>query len=99
MARVRQFLQKFRLKLDPQVQLFEDAICLVFLENELTEFSTRHDRAKLIAILQKTWEKMSPDGRAAARDRSAELPEETGRLGREAVSDDEPVAGGLDPPQ
>ena len=60
--RLKELLQKIRLKLDPEVQLLEDAICLVFLENEFSEFAQKHDKKKLIGILQKTWIKMSPKG-------------------------------------
>ena len=66
--RVESLLQKFRLKLDPEVQMLEDAICLVFLENEFSEFSGKHDRNKLQGILQKTWLKMSSRGREAAQE-------------------------------
>ncbi len=65
-ARVEQLLKKLRLKSDPEVQLLEDVICLVFLENYFADFSRRHDEAKLITILQKTWRKMSPQGRQVA---------------------------------
>jgi hypothetical protein len=41
--RVSELLKKHRLKLEPEVQLFEDAICLVFLEFDLLEFSSKHD--------------------------------------------------------
>jgi len=64
--RVRKLLFKVGLKSDPEVQLFEDAICLVFLENEFTEFSKKHDEEKLTSILQKTWRKMSSKGHSAA---------------------------------
>jgi hypothetical protein len=45
---------------DPDVQTLEDAICLVFLETQLTDFATRHDDAKLLGVLAKTAQKMSP---------------------------------------
>jgi hypothetical protein len=45
---------------------FEDALCLVFLENEFEEFRKKHDEGKLIRIVQKTWAKMSESGRKAA---------------------------------
>jgi hypothetical protein len=65
-ARVQELLRKLRIKSDPEMQLLEDVICLVFLENYFAGFSHRHDEAKLITILQKTWRKMSPQGRQAA---------------------------------
>jgi hypothetical protein len=65
-ARVGELLKKLRIKSDPEMQLLEDVICLVFLENYFADFSRRHDEAKLITILQKTWRKMSPQGQQAA---------------------------------
>ncbi len=72
-GRVQSLLQKFRLKLDPEVQVFEDAICLVFLEIEFSEFAGKHDRNKIKEILQKTWLKMSSRGREAAQEVVAKL--------------------------
>jgi hypothetical protein len=65
-AAVRSLLRKEKLKSNPDMQALEDVICLVFLENELPEFALRHDPAKLITILRRTWAKMSPHGHAAA---------------------------------
>ena len=72
-GRVQGLIRKERLKADPEVQLLEDVICLVFLESYFTDFSAKHDEAKLLGILRKTWTKMSPRGRALARE--LELPE------------------------
>jgi hypothetical protein len=65
-ARVRSLLRKERLKADPEAQMLEDVICVVFLENYFHEFAKDHDEPKLITILQRTWKKMSDRGRAAA---------------------------------
>ena len=64
--RVQELVQKLRLKLDLEVQLFEDAICLVFLENEFVDFQAKHEEEKIIEVLQKTWKKMSSQGHRAA---------------------------------
>lgn len=64
--RVKGLLRKHRLKTDPEVQMLEDVACLVFLESYFADFSKRHDEAKVIGILRKTWAKMSPKGHAAA---------------------------------
>ncbi len=64
--RVKGLLRKHRLKTDPEVQTLEDVACLVFLESYFADFSKRHDEAKVIGILRKTWAKMSPKGHAAA---------------------------------
>lgn len=71
--RVRALLLKKGLKTDPEVQLFEDAICLAFIEGELEAFAKKHDEDKLVVILQKTWKKMSPRGHAAALELSEAL--------------------------
>ena len=62
-ARVQDIVQKRHLSTDPEVQAFEDALCLVFVEDQLAEFSTRVDEAKLADIVEKTLQKMSPEGR------------------------------------
>jgi hypothetical protein len=65
-ARVGTLLRKKGLKTDPDVQLLEDVICLVFLEHYFADFSVKHDDDKVIDILRKTWAKMSPRGQEAA---------------------------------
>jgi hypothetical protein len=68
-GRVRSLLRKERLKRDPETQLLEDVIALVFLEHYLAAFVAGHpeyDEAKFADILRKTWLKMSPRGREAA---------------------------------
>ena len=64
--RVKDLLLKRSLKRDEEVQILEDVICLVFLEYYIEDFATKHDEAKLIDILQKTWNKMSSKGHEAA---------------------------------
>ena len=64
--RVSALLRKKRLKLDPEVQLLEDVICLVFLENYFADFAKQHEEEKVIDIVRKTWRKMSPRGHEAA---------------------------------
>jgi hypothetical protein len=67
-GRVRSLLRKERLKRDPETQLLEDVIALVFLEHYLEAFVAGHpeyDEAKFADILRKTWLKMSPRGREA----------------------------------
>ena len=65
-SRVESLLLKERLKTDPDVQLLEDVICLVFLKHYLTDFVSKHTEEKLIGILRKTWRKMSDEGRQTA---------------------------------
>lgn len=64
--RVKDLLLKRSLKRDNEVQALEDVVCLVFIEFYLEDFASKHDEAKLIDIIQKTWNKMSEDDHAAA---------------------------------
>jgi len=66
-TRVQSLLRKERLKADPEVQLLEDVACLVFLNHYFADFAAKHDEAKLVNIVRKTWRKMSSQGQAAAR--------------------------------
>ena len=63
---VQSLLRKQRLKRDADAQCLEDVACLVFLENHLADFAPQYDEQKVLAILRKTWNKMSPEGQAAA---------------------------------
>ena len=65
-GRVESLLQKKQLKVDPDCQLLEDVICLVFLQYYFADFAKEHDEAKLINILRRTWKKMSSRGQQAA---------------------------------
>ena len=72
--RVGALLRKERLKADPECQLLEDVICLVFLEHYFADFAEKHEEKKLLDIVRKTWRKMSERGRVAAL--GLELPED-----------------------
>jgi hypothetical protein len=63
--RVRNLILKKRLKLDPEVQALEDALCLVFLETQFSEFAQK-EADKIAGIVSKTWRKMSPQGQQFA---------------------------------
>ena len=64
--RVAAILRKEKLKTNPESQTLEDVACLVFLAHYLEAFAAKHDEAKLISIIQKTWCKMSPKGHELA---------------------------------
>lgn len=64
--RVAYLIEKKSLKRDPEVQLLEDVICLVFLQYYYEPFIQKHDDQKLIDIVLKTWRKMSTDAHEAA---------------------------------
>jgi hypothetical protein len=65
-ARVQALVQKQQLQQDPEVQLLEDVICLVFLRYYFLPFAAQHPEDKVIDIVQKTWRKMTPEGHALA---------------------------------
>jgi ketosteroid isomerase-like protein len=65
-ARVQAIVRKQGLgRGDEEVQVLEDALCLVFLETQLADIAVRLDAGTLTTVLQKTARKMSPAGRAA----------------------------------
>ncbi len=51
---------------DPEVCVLEDALCLVFLEFQLTALATKSDDEKIINALKKSWAKMTEAARAEA---------------------------------
>ncbi|SNR75370.1 DUF4202 domain-containing protein [Lutibacter flavus] len=59
-------LLKKQLKKNRDTQALEDVVCLVFLEFYFLKFSKKYSEEKLIAIVQKTWKKMSKKGHEAA---------------------------------
>ena len=63
---VRHIILKENIKSDREVQVMENALCLVFLEFQFHEFQLKHDDDKLVRIIQKSWKKMSQPGRDAA---------------------------------
>lgn len=69
-ARVHAMITRRDLEANPDAQLLEDAVCLVFLERQLLEFSEKHDDAKVADIIAKTLPKMS----STAKVRAMELP-------------------------
>lgn len=88
-AEVATWVSKTALKANPGSQALEDAACLVFLENEIEAFAVQHadyPREKFVAILRKTWAKMSPRARELAL--ALALPPAIAGLVREAVAND-----------
>jgi tRNAThr (cytosine32-N3)-methyltransferase len=85
-AEVATWVSKTALKTNPGTQALEDAACLVFLENEIEAFAAQHadyPREKFVAILRKSWDKMSPRARDLAL--SLSLPPAIAALVRDAV--------------
>ncbi len=63
---VKQILMKRGMNRDPQVQLVEDAACLVFLQYYFAHFGRQYEEKKIIEIVRKTWKKMSDNARKHA---------------------------------
>jgi hypothetical protein len=58
--KVKFLLVKKELYTNPDTQVLEDVVCLVFIEYYLEEFAEKHEPHKVVDILQKTLKKMSP---------------------------------------
>lgn len=77
-GRVRKIVGKKGLKVNPETQLMEDVVDLVFVEHYLTGFVAQHpeyDEAKWIPIIRKTWQKMSSNAHEFALSGNIRLPE------------------------
>jgi hypothetical protein len=65
--RVQAIVSKKGLGRDPEAQVHEDALCLVFLDTQLDAVAAQlDDDDKVVEILRKSAAKMSPDGLACA---------------------------------
>ena len=51
---------------DPEGRVLEDALCLVFLEHQLSDLAAKTADDKMITALQKSWKKMTPAAHAEA---------------------------------
>jgi hypothetical protein len=69
-ARVQAIVRKQGLGTDPEVQVFEDALCLVFIETQFRELGDRLGDEKLVDVTRKTIAKMSDAGIARLRELS-----------------------------
>lgn len=66
-TRIQQIVRKDDLAHDAEVQTLEDALCLVFLDQQLDELAASvADEEKMVVILRRSWRKMSPAGRELA---------------------------------
>lgn len=77
-ARVKTIVSKKGLKTNPETQLMEDVVDLVFLEYYMAGFAAQHpeyDEVKWIQIIRKTWQKMSPRAHEFALAGKIKLPE------------------------
>jgi hypothetical protein len=58
--KVKFLVLKKQLLQNPETQVLEDVICLVFVHHYLADFVQQHEEGKVIDILKKTLKKMSP---------------------------------------
>ncbi len=63
---VRQIILKKNFQTNPDAQTVEDALCLIFLESQFEELHQKTPDPKMIDIVQKTWKKMSAEGKNMA---------------------------------
>jgi len=82
-ALLRRIVGKRGIKAHPDVQTYEDAVALAFLEIQFPAFAARTERETMVRALARTWLKMSEAGRAAAG--TLHLPPELAALVAEAV--------------
>lgn len=76
--RVKTIVSKTGLKTNPETQLMEDVVDLVFIEHYMLGFAGQHadyDEAKWILIVKKTWNKMSDRAHEFALSGKIKLPE------------------------
>lgn len=64
--RVGELIRKRGLGRDPEAQIFEDVLCLVFIETQLENFASTHETEKVVDILARTLPKMSPRAKQVA---------------------------------
>ena len=79
-------MTKVGLGTDAEVQVFEDAVCLTFLQTQLSTTAARLDTDHVVGVVAKTLAKMSDAGRAAALtidldERGTEIVTRAGLLG------------------
>ncbi len=77
-ARVKTIVGKKELKTNPETQLMEDVVDLVFIEHYMMAFAAQHpeyDEAKWILIIKKTWDKMSASAQQFALAGKIKLPQ------------------------
>jgi len=65
-ARVQALNLKREFPKNPESRVLEDALCLVFLEIQFADLASKTNETKMIGVLQKSWKKMTPAGRAEA---------------------------------
>ena len=84
--RAREIVQKQGLGTDPEVQTFEDAVCLTFIETQFVSTADKlADDDKMVEVVAKTLRKMSRPGIEAAASIALD-PRSTGIVRRAAAT-------------
>jgi hypothetical protein len=86
--RVKAIVGKKNLKTNPETQMMEDVVDLVFLEHYISNFVDQHpeyDEEKWMLIIKKTWNKMSHRAHEFTLTGKIQLPEELAPLILKAV--------------
>jgi hypothetical protein len=65
-TRVQELNLKRNFPADAEGRVLEDALCLVFLQHQLSDFASKTAADKVITALQKSWKKMTPAAQAEA---------------------------------
>ena len=76
--RVKKVVGKRGLKVNPETQMMEDVVDLVFIEYYMLDFASKkaeYSEDKWLDIIRKTWKKMSESGHAFAVSGKLKLPE------------------------
>ena len=64
--RVQEIVKKRNLAKDADVQVLEDALCLVFIETQFHDLAAKTEPDKMVDIVRKTLVKMSDEGKRHA---------------------------------
>jgi hypothetical protein len=84
-TRVQDLVRKRGLGTDADVQVLEDALCLVFVETQLHDLAARVEPEKMVDVIRKTLAKMSP--KAVELAKGLEIPPESRDLLTAALAD------------
>lgn len=95
-ARASTIVAKTGFGTDPEVQVFEDAVCLTFLQTQLASTAQRLGKSRVIEVVAKSLAKMSDDAAALATtiDLDADAVELIARAVERHLSPAEPQSSG-----
>jgi hypothetical protein len=92
-AEVVEAVKRLNLKADfpktRESRVLEDALCLVFVEHQMTDLAAKTDEPTILQAIRKSWKKMSAEGQTAAL--KLELPSAEKSLIAKALAPTAPV--------